>query len=155
MKTYIGRRVLVTGAAPGCTETTVVINEDGRQRDLPYVHKFAGDPGWTPPGRLDPTFEWGYAGAGPADTAASILTDHLGYTPLPTIVQRFKADVVGRLDRDGFRLPETEVAGWCTRHADLLEDDRVKRQEAAHWAAQAGYGADQDSGIEPPGLQHQ
>lgn len=39
-------------------------------------------------------FEWGYEGSGPADTARSLLAEHLGYVPCMAVYQRFKRKVV-------------------------------------------------------------
>jgi len=45
--------------------------------------------------RHSPTgFEWGYEGSGPADTARSILAEHLGAMPHPAIYQAFKRVIV-------------------------------------------------------------
>src|SRR4051812_6776125 len=44
-------------------------------------------------------FSWGYGGSGPADLARSILADHLGAVPSPTIYQRFKAVHVARWEQ--------------------------------------------------------
>jgi hypothetical protein len=45
--------------------------------------------------RHSPTgFEWGYEGSGPADTARSILAEHLGAMPHPSVYQAFKRLIV-------------------------------------------------------------
>jgi hypothetical protein len=137
MKTYLGRRGSVPTAGRHPTRPTVVISEDGHQHALPYVHRFAGDPTWQAPGEVtNPTFEWGSAVAGASDTSASVLTDHLGYTPLLNVVEVFKYEVVAALDGDGFRLPEQSVANWCARHAELFNADQVRRKEIIHRLAE-------------------
>lgn len=147
MKYYLGRRLTVPGAHPGCTEATVLVNQDGRQRPLRFVTKFDGDPERRPTSRR-PAFEWGYQGAGPADTAASILTDHLGYTPLNPLIQRFKRDVIAGLPRDGFVLPADEVAAWCALHRGELAADRAEYTELTRLDTVGRSPDDQAGGIE-------
>lgn len=63
--------------------------------------------------RHSPTgFEWGYGGSGPADTARSILADHLGYVPTPAVYQRFKALAIQDLSQepeDAWTLTSQEI----------------------------------------------
>jgi hypothetical protein len=146
MKTYLGEPGSVPAPGRNPARPTVVISEDGQQHPLPYVHRFAGDPTWQAPGEVtNPTFEWGSAGAGASDTSASILTNHLGYTPLLNVVEVFKYEVVAALDGDGFQLPEQSVANWCARHAELFHADQVRRVEIIHRLAELG-GAAQNLG---------
>jgi hypothetical protein len=78
-------------------------------------------------GELDPHFEvinksptgfaWGYGGSGPAQLAFAILADVIGVERAsnPEMFQRFKFDVIGKLDKDkGFRITEDEVKAWLT-----------------------------------------
>lgn len=46
-------------------------------------------------------YSWGYAGSGPAETARSILFDHLGEEVHPACYQAYKAQVVARWPQDG------------------------------------------------------
>lgn len=66
--------------------------------------------------RHSPTgLDWGYGGSGPADTALSILWDHLGVEPPTETYQAFKWQIVARL-KDGAVLHGTDVARWGARH---------------------------------------
>jgi hypothetical protein len=69
----------------------------------------------------DVQHEWGYLGAGPADTAASLLADFLGEPQSRIVVQRFKQEVVARLPRYiRWTLEAEQVEGWLLGHAELV-----------------------------------
>ncbi len=57
-------------------------------------------------------FEWGYGGAGPEETATSLLADYLGFLPHPLLTVQFKGEVVARFPREGFTLPIAELDRW-------------------------------------------
>ena len=83
-KTYVGHR-----DARG--EALIEVRADGEKIGRPLRHLV----------RHSPTgFEWGYGGSGPADTARSILADHLGHPVPPAVYQRFKAAVVQNLAKE-------------------------------------------------------
>lgn len=69
------------------------------------------------------TFEWGYGGAGPADTAASLLAEVLGEPAPRRVVQAFKDDVVGGLSRDAWVLSADQITGWLLDHAGLMAEE--------------------------------
>jgi hypothetical protein len=65
-------------------------------------------------------FSWGYGGSGPSDTARSILWDHLGREPGPSLYQAFKYDVVAKFPFGGeWTLSGDEVEAWLDEHEDL------------------------------------
>jgi len=55
---------------------------------------------------------WGDMGSGAADLARSILADHLGFIPSPTIYQEFKRQV---------------VANWVHGRSWVLSSDEIER----------------------------
>jgi hypothetical protein len=61
-------------------------------------------------------FEWGYRGAGPHNTAQSILREVLGREPGLKECRRFTWEVVANLPRVGFRLSGSTVRAWARRH---------------------------------------
>ncbi len=68
-------------------------------------------------------FEWGYGGSGAADLARSILAHAAGLKVADAFYMRFKFDVVAKLPREGFRLPESAIIAW-------LRDQMVHAKEA-------------------------
>lgn len=82
-----------------------------------HARQFYGEPAVNHP----PGFAWGYAGSGPADTAASILADHFG-TPQPrSVVQRFKHELIAPLpEGTGFILTGADVKAWAEANQALL-----------------------------------
>jgi hypothetical protein len=70
------------GSAMG-PEAVFVEDEEGRVARLKHEVRHSPD-----------GFSWGYSGSGPADLARSILADHLGYVPPPSIYQQFKRKFV-------------------------------------------------------------
>ncbi len=123
MKIYHGTR-----AAPYGTAIIVHDTTSGQEYPLPYVDKHEHErrrygtviPG---PTRADQrTFEWGYEGVGPADTAASILADYLDAPQPVVIVQAFKRDIVARIggvDRGVFDLDAASIRTWAAANAEL------------------------------------
>jgi hypothetical protein len=65
-------------------------------------------------GNHSPTgFEWGYGGSGPAQLALALLADATGDADVAlALYQRFKREVVGRLDHDGWSMTAEEIRGW-------------------------------------------
>lgn len=58
-------------------------------------------------------FQWGYGGSGPADLARSILWDHLGNEPSPSLYQDFKWDVIAALPiGENFTITSKQVQDW-------------------------------------------
>lgn len=65
------------------------------------------------------SFEWGYAGSGPAQLALAILADHLGvpeaeedkWVPFQNY-QQFKFDVISKLPKDGWKITSDEIERW-------------------------------------------
>jgi hypothetical protein len=120
---------LYQGTRSGHYGTAIIVVDGGLEYPLPFVDKWQHERdhrGTSIPQatRADQrTFEWGYLGAGPADTAASILADHFGRPQPIRIVQRFKEDVVGRLggpERGRWSLDGAMVDRWVAAHAELL-----------------------------------
>jgi hypothetical protein len=70
--------------------------------DVPHEHRHS----WS--------FEWGYAGSGPADLAYSILVYFYGPAVAEALYQRFKEDVIARIprDADSFVLPAESIRSW-------------------------------------------
>lgn len=99
-KVYEGRRAGELGTS------ILVSGHAGEPYPLPFVDKyehgrqFFGEQSPRPtPGGSGWGFEWGYSGTGPANTAASILTDHLGTPPPLQVAQLFKARYLAGLSR--------------------------------------------------------
>lgn len=87
----------------GCT---VLVETGSRTYTLPHLvlHSPTG-------------YEWGYGGSGPADLALSILADATGNIAYAEAMhQKFKWDVIARLDRSGFVLSEQQVLEWVDKH---------------------------------------
>lgn len=141
-KLYVGKRMAITperwtshyGYPPGQTppqgaldaRVFVLVPGSSELEDLEHFAYHSPD-----------GFEWGYLGSGPAELARCILLDHFGlaarpgagssycnevYDPatgeavrLPVTYQRFKEDVIAKLDRDEWKLPGTDVERWCQR----------------------------------------
>lgn len=114
-RTYVGRRAAGGGVA---CDVALVDPETGASGGYPLQHFV----------RHSPTgFECGYHGSGPADLARCILIDVVvgrGQWPdlegsnefrvqlVERLYQRFKEDVVARLDRRHFELRAAEVWEW-------------------------------------------
>jgi hypothetical protein len=60
--------------------------------------------------------EWGYAGAGPADLALSILTYTSGERQANDLYQYFKKEFVSRFPDSGWELAEQDVLRWVARN---------------------------------------
>ncbi len=128
MKTYIGQRPADDGEAPGalleaaamgvCPEScrVVVVEDDGQPRPLPLIVRHAN------------SFEWGYAGSGPATTALSILTDYLGYEPDRPLYQRFKFAFLATAPHAGFTLTGDTIAAWLAEQPDGRQRDGLEIQ---------------------------
>jgi hypothetical protein len=85
-------------------DTDVCVEEGDRRRALPSV------------GTHSDSFDWGYGGSAPAQLAQSILADHLcDPARAQELHQRFKAQVVFYLPKEGFRIPRERVAQWCSQ----------------------------------------
>ena len=84
---------------------------------------------------LDPHFEvinksptgfaWGYGGSGPAQLAFALLAAVIGTERAsnPSLFQRYKFDVIGKLDKDkGFVITEDEIKKWVRdREREILD----------------------------------
>lgn len=61
-------------------------------------------------------FEWGYGGSGPAQLALAILAHELNDDERAVVLhERFKRDVICRLDRAGFVMSSDDIAAWLER----------------------------------------
>lgn len=109
---------------PQATEGAIVVEQaGGGGYPLPFVdahehgRRYYGEhTAATPVGHR--TFHWGYGGAGPRETAASILADHFGVPQPIRLVHDFKWEVLaGRPQRQGWTLTGAEVQAWVDRHA--------------------------------------
>jgi len=66
--------------------------------------------------RHSPTgFEWGYEGSGPADTARSILAEHLGVAPHPSVYQAFKRLIVSVMPHASWELTDAVIDHYLAR----------------------------------------
>ena len=95
MKRYSGQRL------PDGT-VRVYLDEGGRRRILPHLvrHSPAG-------------FEYGHAGAGPADLARSILADYVGEVPGTRLCRAFTQRFIEPLDRQAsWTISGVEIAAW-------------------------------------------
>jgi hypothetical protein len=64
------------------------------------------------------SFEWGYAGSGPASLALAILADHLNggnASAAAALYQRYKTDVISNITADAWRITEESVVAWVAR----------------------------------------
>ena len=59
-------------------------------------------------------FNWGYGGSGPADLARSILWDHLGKEPRPSLYQNFKFHFVSGW-KDVWEITSKEIQSWIDK----------------------------------------
>ncbi|MBN9519749.1 hypothetical protein J0H58_14705 [bacterium] len=88
---------------------TVAREDDaGRVRPLPLQTQIRSH---SPSG-----FEWGYGGSGPAQLALAILVDSLGVPRARELYQRFKFQVIARLDGDRWELTREDVLLWVAGH---------------------------------------
>jgi len=100
---YEPRRGSVVGAYVGTDtgrDSWIEFDEEGFRRPVPVFGMDARE------------VTWGYRGAGPWETATSILADYLGFLPWPELRGRFKDEIVAHLPRDGFVLPVAELRAW-------------------------------------------
>lgn len=99
---YVGRRL--APRHPGQRgDTTLVVVEHGQ----PERHLEVRPGGPSPSG-----FEWGYAGSGPAETARTILWEHLGHEPERPLYQAFKFAFIADAPIEGFAIHAVEVDAW-------------------------------------------
>lgn len=100
--------VLYRGARQGPGEVMVTVKRDGTVYPLPHrvLHSPDG-------------FEWGYGGSGPSDLARSILADHFGTTPGPTVYHAFKFDVIAALPNTGWTLSSDDIDRWHAQHQEV------------------------------------
>jgi hypothetical protein len=65
-------------------------------------------------------FSWGYSGSGPAQLALAILCDAMADKKRAVrLHQRFKADVIARLDQDqSWLMPLSEVEAWIAEQPE-------------------------------------
>jgi hypothetical protein len=133
MKTYLGSRA--PGPGGGGTAITVA-TDDGGEYPLPFVDQWEhgrrcyDDHSPTADSPESRRHEWGYPGSGPADTAASILADHLGEPAPRPLVQRFKADHVSRLPRAGrWEITGDQIEAFLARHRTLIDRERALAAE--------------------------
>ena len=111
MKTYKGYRA---GASPGAPCTIRVW--DGKTGYwLPHVM------------RHSESFNWGYGGSGPADTALSILTDCLGAELAEQLYQAFKMDFVAGWGRN-WQISEHTIKAW-TREQSMIPMEKETQCE--------------------------
>jgi hypothetical protein len=96
----------------GCqVDVRAVVNGRPASEWTPLVHQV----------RHSPTgFEWGYQGSGPSDLARSILHDHLGHAAPPPLYQRFKFDVVAKMNGSGW----TMNSGYIQKALDAIKAER-------------------------------
>lgn len=87
---------------------------------------FEGDdfPPHTLPLRLDLVnhspdgFGWGYGGSAPAQLAVALLAHHLGDDHAMELYQRFKWDVITKLQGDRWSMTDDDIRSWM-RHAGV------------------------------------
>jgi hypothetical protein len=102
MKTYIGQRPPDDPVG----DCRVFVMTDGDTQPLALITRHAN------------SFEWGYAGSGPATTALSILTDYLGNEPDRPLYQRFKFAFLATAPHAGFTLSGDAIAAWLAEQPD-------------------------------------
>jgi hypothetical protein len=92
--------------------------------------------------RHSPTgMEIGYEGSGPADTALSILTDHMGLPEADRIYQFFKRDHVAKWKaKTGicFQITSVEIDDWIRDNIIGLENGNPRRREHARSEKSSG-----------------
>lgn len=80
--------------------------------------------------RHSPTgMEIGYEGSGPADTALSILTDHMGLPKADRIYQFFKRDIVAKWEREEgicFQITSSEIDEWMKENMPVRDRKAMK-----------------------------
>ena len=99
MRTYHGRRVR--------RMCIVLVSNDGNPANAvdldPRTELF----------RHSGTFDWGYGGSGPAQLALAIIRDRIQSGERAVrIHQRFKFDVIAKLDREIWTLTAEQVDDW-------------------------------------------
>jgi hypothetical protein len=85
-------------------------------------------------------FNFGYLGSGPAELARAILIALVPDDPVvrhPGCYQRFKAEVIARLQGDGFTLPSTAVENWYRAWRDSAVGQAIVQTVADERALQA------------------
>lgn len=107
---YVGRRIstpLQTLWARGVRRNTeLVVIDHGDERPLELR-----------PGGPSPTgFEWGYAGAGPRETARTILWEHTGNEPDRATYQAFMVAFLASAPEVGFAIAAIEVDAFLAVH---------------------------------------
>lgn len=64
----------------------------------------------------DARFDWGAEGGDAVEALAhALLADAAGSAPSADVAQRFSAQILGRLPRDGFALQRDTVNAWLRR----------------------------------------
>lgn len=129
MRAYYGSRA----PGPRADGTAIlVVSDDRGDYPLPFVdqwehsRRFYDDHAPVPDSPDSRRHDWGYGGSGAADTAASILADHLGEPAPRPLVQKFKWGHVAGLPRaERWVITSAEIQGFLDRHAALLERQRA------------------------------
>ena len=112
--TYVGER-----DGDGIGHVFIELYESGqlmRRFELPHIVKHS------PTG-----MEWGFGGSGPSDLANSLLAHVIEVNGVASaLYQQFKADVVSRLNQDGFRLTDAEVREWLNQRWSQMDEERIR-----------------------------
>lgn len=95
MKTYRGKKS--AGTLKG---QIILVEEDEKLYALKHIKRHSS------------TFNWGYGGSGPADTALSILTNCLGEEKANQLYQPFKWAFVAGWD-NAWSISEKEIKDWA------------------------------------------
>lgn len=99
MKIYAGYRL--PGDRGTAAEARVTVHEEGQEpRPLALRHDLR---------RHSESFNWGFAGSGPAQLALALAADVLGDDEGQAVYQRLKFRLVGRLPQDGWSLSEEQL----------------------------------------------
>lgn len=130
-KVYQGSRSGDRGDA-----TAILVFAPNREYPLPFVDQWEhgrrvyDDHSPRPDTPESRRHEWGYPGAGAADTAASILADYLDEPAPRRLVQKFKFEHVAGLPRTGrWVITGGQIQAFLDRHQALLAEERREAAE--------------------------